>query len=402
MRLKIEKGIARGRVVAPPSKSISHRLLIAAALAQGVSTVRNISDCEDVLATVDCLNAMGASCEFVGADVVVRGFDARKAKPHKPLFCRESASTLRFLLPIAMLSQNPTVLEGAPGLMRRPMTVYEQLSAQKGLFYTKKENQITVSGPLGGGEYLLPGNVSSQFISGLLFALPQAQQDSILRLTTPIESRSYIELTLSALRTFGVSVVWRDAQSLYIKGGQAYKATDVTVEGDASGAAFLDALNLFGASVTVEGKNPDSKQGDAVYAQLFSALDSGPATISIADCPDLAPILFAVAAAKHGGTFLDTQRLKIKESDRAQAMAQELSKFGVTVTVNENTVDIIPSDFHAPHGVLSGHNDHRIVMALSVLLCITGGQIEDAEAVCKSYPAFFEHLRQLNIEVIQV
>lgn len=402
MKLRIEKGTARGKITAPPSKSVAHRLLIAAALADGKSVIRSVSNCEDVLATMDCLTTLGAKFEVMGDDVTVHGADMRAAKPTSPLFCRESGSTLRFLIPIAMLSQSPTVLEGAQSLMKRPMTVYEALSVEKGFSYSKKDDEITVCGPLTSGKYTVPGNVSSQFISGLMFALPQLPSDSVIHITQPIESRSYIDLTIQALEKFGVSVFWADANTLKIKGGQTYKPADVAVEGDASGAAFPEALNLFGGDVSVVGLNPDSIQADAVYPSLFEALNTGKPTISIADCPDLAPILFSVAAAESGGTFLDTKRLKIKESDRAEVMAEELRKFGTKITVNENSVIIDATDFHAPTQTLRGHNDHRIVMALAILCTLTGGEIDGAEAISKSYPSFFDHLTQLGIEVKQL
>ncbi len=398
MRIRIEKGAASGEVTAPPSKSMAHRLLIAATLADGESTVRGISHCEDVLATADCLTALGARIVLCGGDArVTEG--VKWAEPTSPLFCRESGSTLRFLLPIAMLSGRKTVFEGAEGLMRRPMTVYEDIAREKGLGYQREGNRITVCGPIRGGIYTIPGNISSQFVSGLLFALPLAEEDSILHLTTDVESRSYINMTVEALRAFGIFVAWADAKTLKIPGGQVYTAADVSVEGDASGAAFPEALNLFGGRVRVGGLNPESLQGDAVYHTLFSELASHAATVSIADCPDLAPILFAVAAAKHGGTFLDTGRLRIKESDRASAMAEELEKFGARVTVYDNSVVIEPLAFHKPSSMLWGHRDHRIVMALSVLCTLTGGEIDGAEAINKSYPDFFEHLKQLGIEV---
>ncbi len=401
MIVKIEKSTAKGKITAPPSKSIAHRLLIAAAMTEGTSTVHAVSNCEDVLATIDCLSALGAKFEIKGDDVTIHGINIKKAKPTDTLFCRESGSTLRFLLPIAMLSGNKVFFKGADRLMQRPMTVYESLSAEKGFTYLNDNTGITICGPLKSGEYTIPGNVSSQFVSGLLFALPLAEGDSIIKLTTKVESRSYIDLTIDALNLFGVRAVWSDDQTLQIKGGQTYKTADVTVEGDASGAAFPDALNLFGGTVKIDGLKANSIQGDAIYPKLFKELEVGTPTISIENCPDLAPILFAVAAAKNGGVFLDTKRLKIKESDRAQVMAEELRKFGTKVTVNENSVIIEPLDFHPPNQMLYGHNDHRIVMALCVLCTLTGGKIDGAEAIAKSYPTFFDHLGQLGIEVKQ-
>ena len=204
---------------------------------------------------------------------------------------------------------------------------------------------------------------------------------------------------MDALRSFGVSAVWQDEHTIYIRGKQRYKPSEVTVEGDYSGAAFPEALGLFGGEVTVLGLREDTIQGDSVYRKYYDMLVRGVPTIHIGDCPDLGPVLFAIAAAKNGGIFTGTRRLKIKESDRAEAMAEELKKFGTSVSVYEDTVVIYPAEFHAPTEELCGHNDHRIVMALSVLLTLTGGVIDGAEAVSKSYPAFFENLSSLGIEV---
>lgn len=399
MKIRINRGTARGTISAPPSKSMAHRLLISAAMCEGESVVHGISTCEDVLATLDCLRALGIECIQDGDDVTVRGKDPRNMHPTAPLKCRESGSTLRFMIPIAMRSGQTAVFYGAGGLMSRPMSVYENMCRERGLTYVSDGESIVVKGPLSGGEFTLPGNVSSQFISGLLFALPTADEDSTIRILPPIESRSYIELTLDALRSFGVSAAWQDEHTIYIRGKQRYKPSEVTVEGDYSGAAFPEALGLFGGEVTVLGLREDTIQGDSVYRKYYDMLVRGVPTIHIGDCPDLGPVLFAIAAAKNGGIFTGTRRLKIKESDRAEAMAEELKKFGTSVSVYEDTVVIYPAEFHAPTEELCGHNDHRIVMALSVLLTLTGGVIDGAEAVSKSYPAFFENLSSLGIEV---
>ena len=399
MRVKIAPGVARGRVTAPPSKSMAHRLLIAAAMCDGVSRISGISTCEDVLATLDCLGALGIKTEKCGDTVTVWGKSFRDVKPIDTLRCRESGSTLRFMMPLAMLSGKTTVFYGAEGLMKRPMIVYEKLFAELGLTYIADGETIVVRGPLKGGDFSVVGNISSQFISGLLFALPSAVGNSRIRITPPIESRSYIELTLSALREFGIRAEWEDDHTIFIPGEQKFTARDVSVEGDYSGAAFPEALSLFGGEVRVDGLNPDSIQGDRVYGRYYEMLASGIPTIHIGDCPDLGPILFAVAAAKFGGIFDGTRRLKIKESDRAAAMAEELMKFGTSVKVYDDTVVIYPTSFHAPTEPLSGHNDHRIVMSLAVLLTLTGGEIEGAEAVAKSYPDFFDHLRALGIDI---
>jgi 3-phosphoshikimate 1-carboxyvinyltransferase len=400
MRVTFRKGRAEGSVYAPTSKSMAHRLLICAGLSEGKSVIHGVSECEDVLATIDCLRAFGIECVRDGDTVtVIGGKDLVKHAPTESLCCRESGSTLRFLLPVALLSGNDTVLCGASGLMQRPMTVYEEICAERGLKYEKRDGCITVKGPLSAGEYKVVGNISSQFISGLIFALTLADGDSIISITPPIESRSYINLTVSALREFGVTVTWSDERTLYIKGNQKYCACETTVEGDYSNAAFLDALNLLDGSVEVLGLNDGSLQGDKVYKGMYRMLCKGTPTIHIGDCPDLGPVLFALSAVKNGAVFSGTRRLKIKESDRSGAMAEELKKFGTSVTVYDDSVVVYPADFHAPSEPLCGHNDHRIVMALSVLLTLTGGCIEGAEAVKKSFPDFFECLSSLGIDI---
>lgn len=399
MKVTVQKSVARGTLKAPPSKSMSHRLLICASFADGVSTVRGISFCEDVLATIDCLNALGIRTEKHGDDIKVYGKNYAELKPQLPLACRESGSTLRFMLPPALLSGYTVMFHGEKSLMQRPMDIYRELLAARGLDYIADGESIVVKGPIKAGEFRLKGNVSSQFISGLLFALPTLDGDSVIKITSSVESRSYINLTISALGKFGVKAFWEDDYTIKIPGNQKYMATDITVEGDYSGAAFPDALNLFGGDVTILGLDENSIQGDRVYKKHFDAIKRGVPTIHIGDCPDLAPILFALAAANCGAIFNGTKRLKIKESDRAEAMVKELKKFGSSVSVYEDTVVIYPKDFRAPTETLLGHNDHRIVMALSVLLSATGGDIDGAEAVAKSYPEFFRDLKALGIEV---
>ena len=398
MRAVIEKGRACGTISAPPSKSLAHRLLIAAALAEGESLVRGISDCEDVLATVDCLRALGAEIEVSGDTATVRGFDPRRSSPTDLLSARESGSTLRFLLPLALLSGNEAKFVGAGRLMERPMEVYEEICKKQGLLFLR-DGGITVKGPMRGEDFSLRGDVSSQFITGMLFALPFLGGDRRIHITTDIESKSYIDLTLRAMNEFGVGAVWENDTTLFVPEGAKYKPREITVEGDYSGAAFPDALNLFGGEVCVLGLSEESLQGDRAYGEYYGQLSQGKATLSIKDCPDLGPILFAVAAAKHGALITETRRLRIKESDRARVMAEELAKFGAHVTVEEDSVRIEPCALHAPREPLFGHGDHRIVMSLAVLCTLYGGEILGAEAVAKSYPCFFEDLGRLGIGV---
>lgn len=395
----IQPGRAAGTVAAPASKSMAHRLLICAGLCSGKSQIRGVEMNEDVLATMDCLRALGVNCRVEGNVVTVEGTDLQKAKPADTLRCRESGSTLRFFIPLALLGDMLVALTGTKKLLSRPLQVYADLCARQKLTFSQTEDFVQVQGRLQSGTFQVPGHISSQFITGLLLALPLLPGDSRICIAPPVESCGYIELTLQAMAMFGVKATWEDEFTLVIPGNQTYQAADLAVEGDYSGAAFYGALNALGGRITVTGLLPESLQADKVYLAHFESLCQGKPMIHIADCPDLGPVLFAVAAAKHGGIFTGTRRLKIKESDRAQAMAEELAAFGIQVTVMEDKVHVHPGTLHRPDRICDGHNDHRIVMSLAVLMTLTGGQIRGAQAVRKSFPDFFDRIRELGIEV---
>lgn len=402
MKVKINKGRAKGYVDAPPSKSMAHRLLICAGLSDGVSTVHGIAESEDILATMDCLKALGASIQKEEGVVRVTGigkFKDSKASIDEVLKCRESGSTLRFFIPICLAMGKELSLTGSQRLLERPFGIYKDICSEKQMAFSQENDCIKVCGPLKAGIYKMAGNVSSQFVSGLLFALPLLEGESRIEIAPPIESRSYINMTIDSLKTFGVDVHWDGDNDLVVPGGQAYGQRDVYVEGDYSNAAFLEALNVLGGQVQVGNLKEDTLQGDHVYGRMFESLMAGEVDLDISDCPDLGPILFSVAAALKGGVFRGTARLKIKESDRASVMAEELEKFGVKTTIEDDSVTIESDGLAEPQAELYGHNDHRIVMSMAVLSTITGGIIEGAEAVSKSFPDFFDKLLSLGIEV---
>ena len=399
MKVTIQPAKAAGAVAAPASKSMAHRLLICAGICKGSSYIRGVDLNEDILATMDCLRALGAACTVEGDGVRVVGADMRNAAPETTLCCRESGSTLRFFIPLALLCGKSVWFTGTEKLLSRPLDVYEQLCRERGFVFERCGNVLQVKGSLTGGTYCVPGHISSQFITGLLLALPLTGEACRIQITTTLESKSYIDLTLQAMQTFGVQARWLDEQTIFIPRNQQYTAKDAEVEGDYSGAAFFAAMNALGADIAITGLKPDSLQGDRVYEAHLQSLRDGCPCIDLTDCPDLGPVLFAVAAAKNGAVFTGTRRLKIKESDRAAAMAEELAAFGTQVTIEENSVTVTPTSFYKPTRILNGHNDHRIVMSLAVLLTLTGGQIQGAEAVKKSFPDFFEKLKQLGIEV---
>lgn len=406
-----------GVLAAPPSKSMAHRAVLCAALADGESRLTGLAHSQDIDATLGAAAALGAQVEAGESWARIAGAAPLQA-PAAPVDCCESGSTLRFLIPLAALTGRPVAFTGRGRLMQRPQSVYQELFASQGLRFGQEGDTLTVAGPLRPGCFSLAGDVSSQFISGLLFALPLLDGDSRLCLKPPVESRSYIEMTRAAQSRFGVASAWLDEYTLAVPGGQAYRPRDMAIEGDWSQAAFPAALGVLAGDVTVTGLEPGTLQGDAVILDILrrcggraeavpggvrfqkSALHG--TKIDLADCPDLGPILMALGLLCEGETLItNAGRLRLKESDRIAAMEQELRKLGGQIESDGGTVTVRRSVLHAPAGPLWGHNDHRVVMSLTVLAAAAGlpVQIDGAEAVAKSWPGFFAAVRQLGVEV---
>ena len=396
MTVTIKKSKAKGIIAAPPSKSMAHRALICGALSGG-SEIYNIEYSNDILATLDCLTALGAKIEIQGSKIKCGGLNPFSAK-ETTLDCRESGSTLRFMIPLAFLSGAKITLTGSERLFARNLTIYEEIAKKNNITFEKSDNCLTVCGTLKSGNYKIAGNISSQFISGLLFALPLLDGDSTLEITGEYESEPYVDLTIKSLSDFGVTIE-KCGRIYKIKGNQKYETKNITVEGDYSNAAFLDGFNLLGGDVLVTGLNESSLQGDKIYKKMYEGLKNGEKQFDLSNCPDLAPVMFALSAVFGGAHFTGTKRLKIKESDRAAAMKQELAKFGIKVDVSDNDVTVYGGELKAPSETLCGHNDHRIVMALSLLCTLTGGSINDAQSVAKSYPDYFEKIKSLGIVI---
>ncbi len=399
MKVRVFPSEAKGEILVPPSKSMAHRALMGAALSQGESLVSPIALSEDMLATMDCLRALGAEFIREGEGFRVRGISSPQ-NLGKTLCCRESGSTLRFLIPLCLLTGEKMTLLGSPRLMERPLGVYEAICSERGLLFEKEGETLAVKGPLSAGEFHVRADVSSQFITGLLYALPLLSGDSRIVLEGKRESESYLDMTLFALKEFGIEIK-QEPWGYFISGGQRYRATDFVVEGDYSNAAFPCALALLSQKATLLGLREDSLQGDRVYRDIFPLLQEGSPTVDLSDCPDLAPILFVMAALFHGATFTGTKRLRLKESDRGEAMREELEKCGVRLTISENEIVVPKGEVVSPKESISSHNDHRIVMAMTVLLSRLGGEIEGAEAVKKSWPEFFDAMNRIGIEVIK-
>ena len=400
MNKTINKSIAKGTVKVPPSKSMAHRYIICAGLSKGVSTITNVDYSEDIKATIDCIKALGVKVEAKESSIIIDGSNvSNKADISQIDFmCRESGSTMRFFMGIAMTLPCISNFYGSETLRNRPFGIYEDiLNKNDEVSFSKQEDKIVIRGGIKENDFEIAGNISSQFVTGLLLALSLKKEGGKITLIPPVESRSYINMTIQAMREFGIDVDWESENVLRVKENQTYIARDIEVEGDYSNAAFLDAFNFIGGDVKVEGLNPKSLQGDKVYLECFEKLKKEKATIDIADCPDLGPVLFSVAAANHGGIFTSTARLKIKESDRGSVMCEELAKLGVKTHMEENSIEIEGNGISSPSELLSGHNDHRIVMSLSLLLTLVGGTITEAEAVRKSYPGFFDDIGKLGV-----
>lgn len=397
MRVSFTPSLAKGTVCAPPSKSMAHRALICAAFSKE-SQVSNLAFSKDITATLSCLKNLGANCKVDGNSAVLGALTLDNIKA-ATIDCNESGSTLRFLIPLCMCAGVEITLCGSNRLFERGLSVYEEIAKEQNMLFKKGADRLTVCGKLKSGDYHIQGDISSQFISGMLFVLPLLDGDSTLTVEGKFESASYVRLTLAALVDFGIEIEQKN-NSYYIKGNQTYKNCDIAVEGDCSNAAFLDALNFLGGNVTVMGLKPDTLQGDRVYKDIFDGLASGKTEFDLSDCPDLAPVCFALAAYQGNATFTGTARLKIKESDRAAVMAQELAKFGAKLDVLENSVIVKGGNLHTPTDTLYAHNDHRIAMALSLLCTKFGGRILGAESVAKSYPDFFDVLKTLAIGLV--
>ena len=395
----INKSIASGQVQAPPSKSYAHRLLIGAALCDNDVVVENIELSNDIIATIKCITSLGKKVIY---DEISRTITITKGGTENNLFdCNESGSTLRFFIPIVLALKQKGLFIGTKRLMERGLGIYEEIFNTLGIKYEKSLESIEVFGSLVPYRYLVKGNISSQFITGLLFSLPLLDGDSIIEIIPPVESVNYINITLDVLRKFGIKIdADLEKNIIYIKGNQKYSGNKYIVEGDYSNAAFLDVYNYIGGNVKVVGLNEDSLQGDKVYKKYFEILNNeNYPTIDIKDSIDLGPILFTFAAIKNGATITGIKRLAIKESNRIVDVLSELEKFGVTFEIEEDKVKINKCKLHKPTKTLNSHNDHRITMSLVAILSLFGGEIEGTNSVNKSYPTYFSTIKDLGIEV---
>ena len=402
MKVKILPSKTSGEVSAPPSKSFAHRYLIGSVLSRGKCVIKNIADSDDISATLSCIEQLGGSVTKDGNIVTVIPTNEKQIE-NAVFDCKESGSTLRFFIPVVLATgaKNCTFL-GSERLLARGIKEYEKLFENSDVTIKSDEKSIEVNGKLTAGNYEISGEVSSQYTTGMLFALSVLDGKSTLKITGNAESRAYVDMTIKVLKDFGADIAEPEKNFFEINGKGRLSPGEFTVEGDWSNAAFLIALSRLLGTISVSGLNENSVQGDRFSSVAFDALDGENAEIDLKDCPDLAPILFAYAAYKNGGKFINTRRLRVKESDRANVMAEELKKFGANVKVYENSVEIEKTQLKPPIVPLCGHNDHRIVMALSVLAAVFGAEIDGAEAVNKSYPDFFRVIKKAGVNVYEI
>ena len=402
MKVKILPSKTSGEVSAPPSKSFAHRYLIGSVLSRGKCVIKNIADSDDISATLSCIEQLGGSVTKDGNTVTVIPTNEKQIE-NAVFDCKESGSTLRFFIPVVLATgaKNCT-FSGSERLLARGIKEYEKLFENSDVTIKSDEKSIEVNGTLSAGNYEISGEVSSQYTTGMLFALSVLDGKSTLKITGNAESRAYVDMTIKVLKDFGADIAEPEKNFFEINGKGRLSPGEFTVEGDWSNAAFLIALSRLLGTISVSGLNENSVQGDRFSSVAFDALDGENAEIDLKDCPDLAPILFAYAAYKNGGKFINTKRLRVKESDRANVMAEELKKFGANVKVYENSVEIEKTQLKPPIVPLCGHNDHRIVMALSVLAAVFGAEIDGAEAVNKSYPDFFRVIKKAGVNVYEI
>lgn len=388
MEVTITPTALAGRITPPPSKSQSHRAMLALMLSEGNGKLENLSHSQDLEATERCATALksgrGAPCDGLPM-----------------LDCGESGSTLRFLIPVALALRGGGHFSGHGRLMERPQAPYFAIFDEKGIFYEQRYGILTVQGTLTPGTYPLPGNVSSQFVTGLLYALPLLPGDSEIILTSPLESRDYVAMTLEVLSRFGVQVENENYARFLIPGNQKFRATDMVIEADWSQAGFWYAAQALGNDVEVTGMNLDSTQGDKVIQSLYyeHLAWNGDTVIDVSGCPDLVPPLAVMAAVRTGTTRIaNAARLRIKESDRLATVTEVLRAMGADIAELPDELIIVGQD-HLKGGVtVDSHNDHRIAMmaAVAATRCMEPVTVSGAECVNKSYPDFWKDYERLG------
>lgn len=417
--VKINPSSLEGIVKIPASKSLCHRSIICASLSKEESAIENLIYSKDIDATLGCMKELGAYISYFDNKnkVIIKGGKTSE-DVEKQLNCCESGSTLRFLIPVSLLYNGKSTFYGKGKLSKRPLEPYFNIFDEQSIEYSHPKMEflpLSINGDLKPGTFKLKGNISSQFISGLMFSLPLLNGDSKIEITTPLESIGYIDMTIDMLKKFGVVIANNDYKSFYIKGNQNYKGQNYRVEGDFSQAAFWLVAGILNGNIVCEDLNASSLQGDKAIVKLIKAMggdidtnkfstktsNTKGITIDASQCPDLVPILTVLAALSSGTTeIINAERLRIKESDRLSAISTELNKIGAEVIEKKDGL-IIHGKKTLKGGKVQSWNDHRIAMALAIasLKCEEELVIEGSECVEKSYPQFFYDFKKLGGDV---
>lgn len=418
--LKVYPSILEGEVKIPPSKSMAHRAIICASLSDGLCIIENIDYSDDIIATIDAMNSLGAKIVKYKDYIEVTGAYGNSAdiEDIRVIDCNESGSTLRFLVPISLLFKGKNKFIGRGNLGKRPLTTYYNIFEKQDITYSYEEGKLNliVSGELKPGIFEIEGNVSSQFITGILFTLPLLNDDSKIIITTEMESKGYIDLTLRAMSDFGIEVINNDYKEFIIKGNQRYKARNYRVEGDYSQAAFFLCADSLGNNVLCKDLDLNSLQGDKEVIDILERMNvifnasaigvkgttSGQLVSTIIDgsqCPDIIPVLTAVAALTKGKTeIINAGRLRIKECDRLAAVTSELNKLGAKIVEQEDGLIVTGVEILKGNVEVWSHKDHRIAMTLAIAStkCEEPIVIKDYECIAKSYPNFFDDFVSLG------
>lgn len=410
MDIEITPHLLKGKVAIPSSKSVAHRMLICAALSNGVSDISGVTMSKDINATIDALRNIGAEIKINDTDISVKGIDFTQADAS--INCFESGSTLRFLIPIVCALGISAQFLGEGKLPQRPITPYIRELSTKGVSF-RYENTMpfSVSGRLSGGTFKIEGDISSQFITGLLFALPLCKEDSDIILTSPLQSRPYVDLTIESLHKFGINIA-ETVDGFHISGNQEYNPISTKVEGDYSQAAFYYVANSLGSDIEMTNLSSDSIQGDKKIVEISSSMRYNKKgsqqnfIIDVSDIPDLVPVLAVLGCFGNKTSELtNASRLRIKESDRLEAIRSVLNSIGGNIEVVGDSLLIHPIE-HFTGGIVDSFNDHRIVMAASIAATKSTNPIiiKNAQAVAKSYPDFFTDYNKLggNANVINL
>ena len=408
-----------GIVQIPPSKSLAHRAIICAALCKSTdkSKIYNIDFSDDIISTIAAMESLGAVIEKQSDHLLVTGAMGATPQQKRIIDCNESGSTLRFMVPISLLFDGVTNFIGRGNLGKRPLNTFYEIFDRQNIKYTATKDilDLTVEGRLQPDTYYMAGDISSQFISGLMFSLPLLQEDSIIKITTELESKPYLDLTIDALEKFGIKIDNKNYKEFHIKGNQSYKSTDYRVEGDHSQGAFFLSANALGSQISIADLLPESKQADKNVITILQDMgvdikkDNGllittstnlkNTTIDASQNPDIIPVLSVVAALTPGTTkIINGARLRIKECDRLTAMTTELNKLGANVVEDDTTMTIHGiKEFEGGCHVWSW-NDHRIAMSLAIAAtrCKKPIVLQDPDCVAKSYPHFYEDYKNLG------